>query len=124
MTGARVLVWDQQDTQRPPACVLEVTDDQVVAGRLRLAQRRFDLALREVERQRTALRDEVLRVRHRPRLPQPDQLHRQITPRHRRIQAPDTPSSAISHFTLKRADCGYTDKKPEDRAIPVSNTVS
>jgi transposase len=36
--------------------------------------------------------------RHRPRLPQPDQLCRPITPRDRRIQTPTTPSIVMSHF--------------------------
>jgi transposase len=42
--------------------------------------------------------------RHRPRVPQPDQLCRQITPRDRRIQTPTTPSIVMSRIcsTLRR----------------------
>ena len=38
-------------------------------------------------------------ARHRPRLPQPHQLHRQIPARDRRLQTPATPSSVKSRFT-------------------------
>jgi len=36
--------------------------------------------------------------RHRPRLPEPHQLHRQITTRDRRLQTPTTPSIVMSHI--------------------------
>jgi hypothetical protein len=36
--------------------------------------------------------------RHRPRVPEPDQLHRQIATRDRRIQTPTTPSIVMSRI--------------------------
>ena len=41
-------------------------------------------------------------ARHRPRIPQPDQLHHPRTTRHRRLQTPNTPSSAMSRLTMRQ----------------------
>ncbi len=40
--------------------------------------------------------------RHRLGLPQPDQLHHPSTTQHRRLQTPTTPSSAMSHLTVRQ----------------------
>jgi predicted site-specific integrase-resolvase len=67
-------------------CLDLAVDTRTVTGR---AMAHVVATFAQMERERIGERT-------RPRLPQPDQLHRQITPRDRRLQTPTTPSIVMS----------------------------
>jgi hypothetical protein len=63
--------------------------------------------------------------RQRPRIPEPDELHRTLVARSRRIQTPTTPSIAMSHKSHKgNGNSAVPVGRPERVPSPSTGTMS